>query len=115
MEKSCLLYASYFGFNNDISVACCGSSLIQYQVKLLLDLGVEEIIICFDKQFKEPNDDEFKKLVKNLKNINKKYSQFVKISFLFDKWNLIGYKDSPIDCGKDIFLELFKKRVSIDN
>lgn len=114
-EKSCLLYASYFGQENDISVACCGSSLIQYQVKLLLDLGVEEIIICFDKQFKEPNDDEFKKLVKNLKNINKKYSQFVQISFLFDKWNLIGYKDSPIDCGKDTFLELFKRRVSIDN
>ena len=71
-EKSCL-YASYFGIDNDISVACCGSSLIAYQVKLLLDLGVEEIIIGFDKQFQEFNDDEHKKLVKEFKNIHKKY------------------------------------------
>ena len=31
-EKSCLLYKSYFGIENDISVACCGSSLSAYQV-----------------------------------------------------------------------------------
>lgn len=110
-EKSCLLYASYFGIDNDISVACCGSSLIPYQVKLLLNLGVEEIIIGFDKQFQEFNDDEHKKLVKNLKNIHKKYGTYVQISYLFDKWNLLEYKDSPIDKGKDIFLELFKRRV----
>lgn len=112
-EKSCLLYASYFGIDNDISVACCGSSLIAYQVKLLLDLGVEEIIIGFDKQFQEFNDDEHKKLVKNLKNIHKKYGAYVKISYMFDKWDLLGYKDSPIDRGKETFLELFKRRVTI--
>lgn len=112
-EKSCLLYASYFGIDNDISVACCGSSLIAYQVKLLLDLGVEEIIIGFDKQFKEFNDDEHKKLVKNLKNIHKKYGIYVHISYMFDKWNLLEYKDSPIDKGKETFLELFKRRITI--
>ena len=112
-EKSCLLYASYFGIDNDISVACCGSSLIAYQVRLLLDLGVEEIIIGFDKQFQEFNDDEHKKLVKNLKNIHKKFGAFVHISYMFDKWDLLDYKDSPIDKGKDVFLELFKRRVTL--
>ena len=112
-EKSALLYASYFGANNDISVACCGSSFINYQFKLLKDLGVEEIIICFDKQFQTLGDDEYKKLTKNLRNIHKKYGSFVKISFLFDKENLLGYKESPIDRGKDVFLELYRKRVSL--
>ena len=110
-EKSPMLYASYFGEENDITVACCGSSLIQYQVKLLLDLGVEEIIIAFDKQFQEFNDDEHKKLVKNLKNIHKKYSPYVQISYMFDKWDLLSYKASPIDHGPDTFLELFKRRI----
>ena len=73
MEKSCLLYASYFGIENDLSVAVCGSSFIQYQAWLLINLGVEEIIICLDKQFKEIGDSEFKKLVKNLRNIYTKY------------------------------------------
>lgn len=110
-EKSCLLQASYFGAENDISVACCGSSLIPYQVQLLIDLGVEEIIIGFDKQFQEFNDDEHKKLVKNLRNIHKKYSPYVQISYMFDKWDLLGYKDSPIDRGPDVFLELFNRRI----
>ena len=48
-EKSCLLYQSYFGIENDISVASCGSSLSTYQVQQLMDLGVEEIIIAFDR------------------------------------------------------------------
>ena len=32
-EKSCLLYQSYFGLENDISVACCGSSLSSFEVQ----------------------------------------------------------------------------------
>ena len=110
-EKSSLLYASFFGEENDISVAVCGSSLISYQVKVLLSLGVEEIIIAFDKQFKEVGDEEWKRWTKKLKSIHKKYSPYVQISFLFDKWNLLDYKDSPIDKGPDIYLELFKKRI----
>lgn len=111
-EKSTLQYASMFGVENDISVAVCGSSLINYQVQLLLNLGVEEIIVGFDKQFKEPNDDEFKRWVKKLTNIHKKYSQYVTISFLFDKnGDLLDYKDSPTDKGKDIFLKLFERRI----
>ena len=110
-EKSCLLYRSYFGADNDISVAVCGSSLINYQVQLLLSLEVEEICIAFDKQFKEIGDDEWKKWTKKLTEINKKYGDKVKISFLFDKWNMLGYKDSPIDKGPETFMELFKRRV----
>lgn len=112
-EKSCLLYASYFGADNDISVAVCGSNLISYQVKLLLSLGVKEIVVAFDKQFQEIGDDEWKKWTKKLTNINTKYSRECQISFIFDKDNLLGYKESPIDRGPDVFLELFKRRVVI--
>lgn len=112
-EKFCLTYASYFGEENDITVACCGSSLISYQVQLLLSLGVEEIIIAFDKQFKEIGDDEFKRWTKKLIDIHNKYSSYTTINFIFDKWNLLQYKDSPIDKGKNIFLELFNRRFSI--
>ena len=110
-EKSPLLYASYFGEENDISVACCGSNLLHNQIQLLLSLEVEEIIIAFDKQFKEVGDAEWKRLTRLLKDIHKKYGAYVQISYMFDKDNLIGYKDSPIDRGKDIFLELFQRRI----
>lgn len=112
-EKSCLKYASYFGMENDLSVACCGSSFINYQAWLLINQGAEEIIICLDKQFKEIGDDEFKKLVRNLKQIHKKYGTYTKISYMFDKTGLLGYKDSPIDKSKEVFLELYKRRVNL--
>ena len=112
-EKSCLLYASYFGLDNDISVAVCGSSLGNYQMNLLTSLNVEEVIIAFDKQFQEIGDSEWTRWTKKLNEINKKYGKIVQISFIFDKWGLLDYKDSPIDKGKEIFLNLFKKRVTI--
>ena len=112
-EKSPLLYASYFGQENDITVACCGSSLSSYQIDLLKELGVDEIIIAFDKQFKDIGDDEWKGWTKKLKQIHQKYGSTVQISYLFDKQNLLGYKDSPIDCGKEKFLKLFKERVRL--
>ena len=110
-EKSCLLYASYFGKENDITVACCGSSLSDYQVQLLLSLGVQEIIIGFDKQFQEPGDSEWIKWTKKLKDLYIKYSKYCQISFLFDNKNLLGYKESPIDEGPEIFMKLYKERI----
>lgn len=112
-EKSCLKYASYFGEENDISVAACGSNLISYQVELLLSLGVEEIIVAFDRQYRECGykDEEWAKWTKKLQIISAKYSPYVQVSFMFDKEHLLDYKDSPIDKGKDVFIELFNRRI----
>lgn len=110
-EKSTLLYKSYFGIDNDISVACCGSSLSAYQVQLLLEAGAKEIIVAFDRQFQEIGDAEFKHLTRNLTRINDKYKNDVTVSFVFDKNMITGYKASPIDEGSDKFLKLFKERI----
>ena len=112
-EKSPLLYASYFGEENDISVACCGSSLISYQVHLLLSLGVKEIIIAMDKQFQEIGDDEWIRLTNKLKSIHNKYGAYTQISYLIDKGKVLDYKDSPIDKGPDIFMQLYKERIML--
>ena len=52
-----------------------------------------------------------KKLLLIINPRSGKYKNEVLISFMFDKNMLTGYKDSPIDCGKDIFLQLFKERI----
>ena len=110
-EKSCLKYQSYFGKENDISVACCGSNISNYQMNLLLECGVREVAIALDRQFKELGDDEFMKLKKSLLKLHKKYNNYTQISFIFDKEMKTGYKDSPIDDGIDTYLQLFKERI----
>ena len=112
-EKSCLKMRSYYGTDADISVACCGSSLSAYQVQLLLSLGVEEIVVAFDKQYEELNTDESKKWAKKLTQIHEKYKNNVLVSFLWDKEDLLGYKSSPIDEGMDKFWHLFKERINL--
>ncbi len=113
-EKSCLKYKSFFGAENDISCAVCGSNLIKYQFWLIRSSGAEEIVIGFDRQYKNIGDEEYYKWVKKLKEIAKKYSNYCNITFLFDTKNLLDYKDAPIDKGSGTFLQLFKERLDKD-
>lgn len=110
-EKSVLQYANYFGWENNIAVACCGSNISAYQIDLLLQNGAKEIIIALDRQFQKINDDEHKHLVNNLLKINQRYKNFVNISFIFDKKMITDYKMAPIEKGAKVFLKLFKERI----
>jgi hypothetical protein len=110
-EKSALLYRSYFGQENDISVACCGSSVSNYQMQMLINAGAKEVIIAFDRQFKAIGDEEFMHLKNNLLKLKQKYQSDVVISFIFDKKMITGYKSSPVDEGQEKFLQLFKERI----
>lgn len=109
-EKSCLMMQSYYGKDNDISVAVCGSSLSAYHIKLLKSLSVREIIVALDRQFKEIGDDEFKRLKTKLIYLGKKYGNVVKLSVIFDKEMITSYKASPIDEGTEKFEHLLKER-----
>lgn len=112
-EKATLQYQSYFGIENDISVACCGSNISLYQINSLIAAGAKEIIIAFDRQFQDIGDEEYKRLIAKYYKINSRYNNFVNISFIFDKNKLTAYKASPTDEGKEKFLELFQNRVFI--
>ena len=113
-EKSCLQYQTYFGVENDISVACCGSNLSAYQVEMLLEAGAKEMVIGFDRQFQEVGDKEHRHLVANLKKIHAKYKNYLTVSFIFDRRKITPYKSSPTDQGRDIFLQLFKQRIILE-
>lgn len=113
-EKSVMMYDSWFGSDNNISVACCGSSVSIHQINLLLNLGVTEIIIGLDKQFENNYNKEFQKYLNNICKIANKIINFCNISVIFDNLNLLDYKDSPIDKGKDVFTKLFNNRITMN-
>ena len=35
------------------------------------------------------------------------------MSVVFDRENILGYKASPLDQGKDVFMYLFKNRIML--
>lgn len=113
-EKAVLQVISYLGLSNDLAVAVCGSSLSKYQFNLLREAGAKEICIAFDADYEKIGDENWEQVVKKLQKIYDKYSAYVDISFLFDtKGTMLGYKDSPTDCGKEVFMELWKNRVNL--
>lgn len=110
-EKACLQYQSFYGCENDISVAICGSSLSSYQVDLLKRVGAREIIIALDRQFQQIGDYEFKRLKAKLIHFYDKYNNSVRITAVFDKGMITPYKASPSDCGAQIFEKLLAERI----
>ncbi len=111
-EKSVMLYNSYFKENN--SLAVCGSSFNKLQLDLLIkNFEIEEITIAFDKEYDTYNSKQGQDYYQKIADLCHKYQNYCNFSFIFDRDNLIKQKDSPIDCGKNNFIELYKKRIKI--
>lgn len=105
-EKSCMQYGTMFGQENNIVVASCGSSISQYQIDLLLSQGVERIIVAFDKEGENWNQQEL--YYQKLNKICQKYRQYCNFGFVYDTKNLLKLKDSPFDRGKEVTEKLIR-------
>ena len=81
-------------------------------ISLLLEYGAKEIILAFDRQYKEVSNDSFEWPFYEQKSqeLVKQVGKYVKVSRIVDKGNLLQYKDAPIDRGKDVFESLYSKR-----
>ena len=109
-EKSVLL-GEQLEYNN--IVACCGSNISKVQIMQLVNCGAKEIIIAFDKEYKNKKDIKNQQYYNKLYEIAKRYSLYCNISFIFDFWNTIQEKDSPIDKGIEKFNYLLERRIKL--
>lgn len=125
-EKSVLLSDTYYG-RKSCTVATCGFNISDWQLNTLLKLGVEEIILGFDKDYDITKENIYKKNKKDLigfENYKKRLrvlceriTPYCDTYILLDKKNLLKIKDSPFDEGKDVFEMLMKakKQVTTDS
>lgn len=112
-EKSVLLDDGYYGELSN-TVACCGSTVNKFHINLLTALGINEITIAFDKEYSDWKSEEARNYRKN--KIEKIYNDFkgqATFYYIWDMDNLLGYKDSPFDKGKEIFEELYRHRIKM--
>ena len=112
-EKGVLQMQSYFGDEN-IAVAVCGSNISKAQRDMLLKLGVDEVILAFDKQYQVYGDSEFLAWEKKIKKIASLFMPYTTFSVIRDKNGKLDYKDAPTDKGIETFLELFNEREMLD-
>ena len=99
-EKSVLKRDS---LNDSTGVAVSGHEISDEQVKILIGLNCE-IIIAFDKDID----------IDHIRHCCEKFYGIRKVSYIWDKYDLIGEKDSPADAQNKIFEFLMQYRVTYD-
>ena len=80
-------------------------------ISMLIHAGAKEIILAFDRQYKEPAGKEWDTYEKRTQGLADRVGRFVKVSRICDRDGaFLGYKDAPIDNGKAAFESLFESR-----
>lgn len=107
-EKSVLKQSTMNG-NKSNSVALGGHTLSEDQVSFILkNTPIDcEIVIAFDKDVMEQKD--------YLKEQAERFLPYRKASYIYDKFGILGEKDSPIDKGYKIWNYLLKYRIPVTN
>lgn len=115
-EKGVLQIDSMFGCDNNFTLALCGCAKVSNtQRNILLNLGVTEVIIALDRQFEVVGDENYISWKKHMiKKIISPLLPYFKVYVIWDESNLLKYKQSPTDCGKDTLLKLMKNKIYVE-
>lgn len=96
-EKSVMKLMTW-GINN--CAAVCTSHLNDYQLKALIELGID-VVVAFDKNV-------HKEIRRN--DMLLKLKRFCRVYTVIDKDNLLGEKDAPVDKGLDVWKRLYDRK-----
>ena len=78
---------------------------------LLLNLGVDEVILCYDKEWTDGvGQPEYMAYREKLRQHVQYLSQYCATYIVMDKDGLLNYKDSPSDKGKETLEALMKQK-----
>lgn len=109
-EKSVLKANDWFGDEN-VCVGLFGSNLSNENVKKLIELGVDKVIIMIDSDYKNMESDEFFKFEEKVMKLYAQLKPYVNtIEVLYNNLDYDAYKFSPFDFTRDEFYELWKSK-----
>lgn len=121
-EKSVMLAHDYYG-EDAFVVATCGFNISNWQRDMILSLGVEEVMLGYDKDFiptdfenSGENDLEYKKYqryVTRLYSLAYKFVAYCRTYILWDFDSLLQKKDSPFDKGKEALEKIMKDKILV--
>ena len=90
-----------WGYHNTVSAET--SKLNEYQIELLIRMKIKDVVIAFDKDVG----------LKKIRECVELLKRFTNVYVVYDKWKLLGEKDSPCDQGKDVWDTLYERRMRI--
>ena len=80
----------------------------------MIELGVEEVVLGYDRDFLgKKGDEDVKEYEKKLYRVIQPLLPYFNVYVLFDYDHITGYKDSPTDKGRAGFEALWKKKIFV--
>lgn len=100
-EKSVL---KRYSRNDGTCVALQGKRLSDEQRRIIIGLNVNEVIIALDNDVP----------IEEVRHICERFYHIRNVSYVKDRWNLLGDKDAPADAENKVYNFLIKHRVKYD-
>ena len=96
-----VMKADAWGYHNCISSET--SKINEAQLRLLIRLGVKEVVFAYDQDVD----------INKIRESTKMLQRFTNVYAIHDKYHLLGDKDAPVDKGRDVWDRLFDERVRL--
>ena len=109
-EKS-VLKAPLFGIYNALAVF--GSNISKQHIQLLLELGVNDVVLAFDSDYKQVGDDEFRFFVVKMKKLAAKLKPYFSVSIVYNNQGYDMYKCNMMDIPYEQAMKLWESRVRV--
>lgn len=109
-EKS-VLKSPQYGIYNALSVF--GSNISKQHIQLLLELGVNDVVLCMDSDYNQVGDDEFKFFVVKMKKLAAKLKPYFSVSIVYNNQGYDMYKCNMMDIPYEQAIKLWESRVRV--
>ena len=109
-EKS-VLKSPQYGIDNALAVF--GSNISKQHIQLLLELGVNDVVLCMDSDYKQVGDDEFKFFVVKMKKLAAKLKPYFSVGVVYNNQGYDMYKCNMMDIPYEQAMKLWESRVRV--
>lgn len=109
-EKSVLKAPSY-GIDNALAVF--GSNISKRHIEMLLELGVNDVVLCMDSDYHAVGDDDFKFFVAKMRKLAGKLRPYFAVSIVYNNQGYDAYKCNMMDLPYDKAMTLYERRARL--
>ncbi len=109
-EKS-VLKADSWNIHN--ALAIFGSNISKRHIEMLLELGVNDVVLCMDSDYRQVGDDDFKFFVAKMRKLAGKLTPYFSTSIVYNNQGYDAYKCNIMDLPYDKAMKLYEGRARL--
>ena len=109
-EKS-ILKADSWNIHNALAVF--GSNISKRHIEMLLELGVNDVVLAFDSDYRQVGDDDFKFFVAKMRKLAGKLKPYFGVSIVYNNQGYDAYKCNIMDLPYDKAMTLYERRARL--